>query len=185
MAASFLPVERPKAAAPRRASSPTPLWRPTRERRRRRRPRGLSPTRAFHLNVRILPFDDALERSTRDDQLSWDWIFENVFGFWDIQNPIMARRSGPVINLPLHDRAVVEAMTGVTGRSPAARLESARKYAGDVGCVGSKRRLLHRWCGLVDVGEAPQRRVVALGLKPQTNDPRVLGMASAPQKDLV
>jgi hypothetical protein len=61
----------------------------------------------FHVNVRTLPFDDELERSTPDSQLTWSWIYENIQGSYDALNPVMARNG---INFPLDNQARAEAL---------------------------------------------------------------------------
>lgn len=149
-------------------------------------PQQLSSKLSFHLNVRTLPFDDALERSTGDHQLSWDWVYANVLAFWDIQNPVMARRSGPAINRPLHDRAIMEWMTGLI-RSVTSRnaIESFRYMPVTRDLSDGKRRLLHRWCDLVEAGRVPESQVMALGLKLRSNDPRVFGTTRPSDESIV
>jgi hypothetical protein len=59
---------------------------------------------SFYCAVRMLPFDDALERYTPDSMLSWSFIYANVLRVFDLVYPIMSR----VRNL--HDLNVIEQM---------------------------------------------------------------------------
>lgn len=59
---------------------------------------------SFYCCVRMLPFDNALERNTPDSQLSWSFIYKNVLSVFDLVYPIMS------VVRNLADRNVVEAM---------------------------------------------------------------------------
>lgn len=59
---------------------------------------------SFYCCVRMLPFDNALERNTPDSKLSWSFIYNNVLSVFDLIYPIMS------VVRNLADRNVVEAM---------------------------------------------------------------------------
>ena len=46
---------------------------------------------SFYCAVRMLPFDDALERDTPDSSLSWSFVYSNVLRVFDLVYPIMSR----------------------------------------------------------------------------------------------
>jgi hypothetical protein len=46
---------------------------------------------SFYCAVRMLPFDDALERYTPDSMLSWSFIYSNVLRVFDLIYPIMSQ----------------------------------------------------------------------------------------------
>lgn len=50
---------------------------------------GLEQSEAY-LSVRILPFDDSLEFATKDTELTWKFMYENVFRVYDLIFPGMS-----------------------------------------------------------------------------------------------
>jgi hypothetical protein len=46
---------------------------------------------SFYCAVRMLPFDDALERYTPDSMLSWTFVYSNVLRVFDLIYPIMSK----------------------------------------------------------------------------------------------
>lgn len=54
--------------------------------------------------VRAMPFDNALERNTGDDELSWKFLYDNVLRAWDLVYPIMS------VVRDLHDKTVFDGM---------------------------------------------------------------------------
>jgi len=59
---------------------------------------------SFYCCVRMLPFDNELERNTPDSQLSWSFIYTRVLSVFDLIYPIMS------VVRNLADRNAVEAM---------------------------------------------------------------------------
>jgi hypothetical protein len=59
---------------------------------------------SFYCCIRMLPFDDELERTTPDSQLSWSFLYTKVLRVFDLIYPVMS------LVRNLHDRNVVEAM---------------------------------------------------------------------------
>ena len=59
---------------------------------------------SFYCCVRMLPFDNELERNTPDSKLSWSFIYNNVLSVYDLIYPIMS------VVRNLADRNVVEAI---------------------------------------------------------------------------
>jgi len=59
---------------------------------------------SFYCCVRMLPFDNELERNTPDSELSWSFIYAKVLSVFDLIYPIMS------VVRNLADRKVVEAM---------------------------------------------------------------------------
>jgi hypothetical protein len=46
---------------------------------------------SFYCAIRMLPFDDALERYTPDSMLSWSFIYTNVLRVFDLVYPVMSK----------------------------------------------------------------------------------------------
>lgn len=129
---------------------------------------------SYQLNVRTMPFDDELETRTTDAELSWTWVYERILSFWDTQNPVMARKSGPAINRPLHDQQTMEAMTGaIRALTSTSMLVSYRYMPPARDLSAGKRRLLHRWCDLVDNGVTPAAQIERLNVQFHSNDRRL------------
>lgn len=115
----------------------------------------------FFALVRIVPNDDALEATTSDEQLTWNWVYNTIFAEFDVLNPVMSRGSDPAINVPLHDRSVMESKVA---RVRAVIAEDAFEQAGYMPVTRDlsrgRRRLLERWCDLVESGNAPPDQVL-------------------------
>jgi len=58
----------------------------------------------FFAVIRALPFDNTLEASTPDSQLSWAFVYKDVLSTFDLIHPVMSQVRD------LHDRNVVDAM---------------------------------------------------------------------------
>ena len=134
-----------------------------------------APNRDFHVNVRFLPFDNALAASTPDSQLTWSWVYENILAVYDVINPVMSRQTNPAINRPLHDRNVMEAFPErIKNLIDKARIEDAAYMPVTRDLSNGKRQLLRRWCDLVINGTAPPEPVPPSTLVVTTKDRRVL-----------
>lgn len=133
----------------------------------------------FHVMVRALPFDDALEQNTPDSQLTWSWIYENVLAVFGVLNPVMARTSNPAINRPLHDRATVEAHAArVKAVVHKGSIESSTYMPVTRDLSRGKRRLLQRWCDLVLSGNSSPESVERSSITVRTVSKRVFGEES-------
>lgn len=129
----------------------------------------------FHALIRTLPFDDSLEANTKDEQLTWSWIYKNIFAVWDVTNPVMARSNGPAINKPLHDRTTMELQAARIKKLIALGNMEAENYMPVTRDLSrGKRRLLERWCDLVIAGNAPHEPSVARPVNIETLSQRVL-----------
>jgi hypothetical protein len=129
---------------------------------------------AFHVNVRTLPFDNALAVNTPDSQLTWTWVYENILAVYGVINPVMARQLRPTIALPLHDRATMENSVGdIVDAIDKARFESASYMPVTRELSNGKRELLRRWCDLVASGNAPPDPGQPGALVVSTTDRRV------------
>ena len=109
----------------------------------------------FFVSVRVLPFDNAFEQQTSDDQLSFRFIYENILRPYDLLNPVMARAG---IDLPLDDRDKMTSsltVTRIRTAIAASNFESARYMPVTRALSAGKRRLLERWCDLVEEGRMP------------------------------
>lgn len=138
-------------------------------------PQRINPLVDAFINVRTLPFDNALAQSTPDSTLTWTWIYENILGLYDALNPVMSRTSNPPINTPLSAQQQMEAMAGaikaVTSKS---RMESARFMPVTRDMSAGKRALLHRWCDLILSGHAPAPAIPPMFAQVEhLDDPRV------------
>jgi hypothetical protein len=65
---------------------------------------GFNTPADFYAIVRVLPFDDALEKNTPDSQLTFDFIYNNVLVTYDLIYPVMS------LVRNLHNKNVVDAM---------------------------------------------------------------------------
>ncbi len=128
-----------------------------------------------YINVRTLPFDDPLAQTTPDGALTWDWIYTNILGLYDVLNPVMERTANPAINKPLSDPQRMRALVGAIKRATSkANFESAGYMPVTRDLSNGRRILLHRWCDLILSGNAPHGAFpdFAVALQPP-HDPRV------------
>lgn len=131
-------------------------------------------TTDFHALIRTLPFDDQLEADTKDAQLTWSWVYENILSVWDVTNPVMGRSSGPAINKPLHDRATMEIQaTRIKKLIARTNLEAENYMPVTRDLSRGKRRLLERWCDLVIAGTAPHELPKSKPINVRTMSQRV------------
>lgn len=137
------------------------------------------PGNDFHAFVRTLPNDDDLESATTDDQLTWSWIYKTIFAEFDVLNPVMSRTSDPAINVPLHDRAVMESKVA---KIKAVIAKDAFEQAGYMPVTRDlsrgRRRILERWCDLVLSGQAPPERML-IASRMSTRSERVMDTPAA------
>lgn len=110
-------------------------------------------TQDFHLNVRVLPFDDTLEVSIPDSLLTWNWIYKNILSAYDVMNPVMSRHG---IDFPLDNRNRAEALAEKIKRLISKdNFESASYMPVTRDLSNGKRKLILRWCNLVINGNIP------------------------------
>lgn len=128
----------------------------------------------YYVNVRTLPFEDALERATPDNGLTWSFMYSRIFKLYDVLNPVMSRQG---INVPLHDKdrmmTLASRLRRVMAKSgfntflhmPVTRDMSA-----------GKRKLVERWAILVENGENPDEPEFVVNFldEPAPPDPRTL-----------
>jgi hypothetical protein len=67
-------------------------------------PNGFNTPSDYYAIVRVLPFDNQLEKDTPDSKLTFDFIYNNVLMTYDVIYPVMSQ----VRNL--HNKSVVDAM---------------------------------------------------------------------------
>lgn len=65
---------------------------------------GFNSPSDFYAIVRVLPFDDALEKNTPDSKLTFDFVYNNVLMTYDVIYPVMS------LVRNLHNKNVVDAM---------------------------------------------------------------------------
>ncbi|MEP4076596.1 hypothetical protein [Haloferula sp.] len=109
----------------------------------------------FFLSVRFLPFDDELEQQTPDNRLSFKFIYDNVLRVYHLSNPVMAR---PGIDLPLNDSGRItepSVARRIRHGIAATEFESPRYMPVTRDLSRGKRRLLQRFCELVENGNLP------------------------------
>ncbi|WP_089934445.1 hypothetical protein [Candidatus Entotheonella palauensis] len=115
----------------------------------------LNISTGFFVSVRVLPFDNEFEALTRDEQLSFRFIYDHILRPYDLLNPVMAR---PGIDLPLSDRDLMTRLPTIIRireAIAASQFESARYMPVTRALSAGKRRLLDRWCHLVEQGRLP------------------------------
>jgi hypothetical protein len=116
----------------------------------------LTPLAHAYANVRTLPFDDELNATMSDDEISWDWIYENILSTYDALNPVMGRRERPAIGLSLDHQQTVEASVSlIRDLVDESNFESARYMPVTRDMSSGKRRLLQRWCDLALANSTP------------------------------
>ncbi|SMD08401.1 hypothetical protein [Pedobacter nyackensis] len=107
----------------------------------------------YHLNVRVLGFDDQLEANTPDSQLTWSWIYENILSLYDVLNPVMSRKG---IDVPLDNRNRIEFLAEkILKFISKDNFESSTYMPVTRELTNGKRKLLERWCNLVIAGINP------------------------------
>jgi hypothetical protein len=147
-------------------------------------PFSFDPMSDFFIAVRTLPFDDVLAKDTPDEQLTWDFIYDNILRVYDSFNPVMSRTSDPAIYKPLNNQARMETLVQAIKRViSGAAFESAAHMPITRDMSDGRRLLLLRWCDLVLEGTAPavhpaveafdKGLSVALNIAASTKDPRV------------
>ena len=98
----------------------------------------------FYIAIRMLPFDDALERNTPDSQLSWSFIYTKVLRVFDLVYPVMS------LVRNLHDRNVVEAMAEQLKFAISLDTFESTLYMPITRDLSAgKRKLLQRWVNLL------------------------------------
>lgn len=148
------------------------------------RPFSFDQMSGFFIIVRTLPFDDALAQNTPDDQLTWDFIYDDILRVYDSFNPIMSRTSDPSITKPLDNQARMEMLAQAIKRVISkATFESAAHMPITRDMSAGRRLLLTRWCDLVLEGTAPDMHLaiaafdkgsaVALDIAAANEDPRM------------
>jgi hypothetical protein len=147
-------------------------------------PFDLDPMAGFFITVRTLPLDDALAANTPDEQLTWDFIYDNILRVYDSFNPIMSRTSDPAIYKPLDNQSRMETLVQAIRRVISeANFESASHMPITRDMSTGRRLLLTRWCDLVLAGTAPSMHLTvaafdrglttALNIAALTKDPRM------------
>jgi hypothetical protein len=117
----------------------------------------LDPRSGYYVNVRTLPFDGELERSTPDSALTFPFVYETILRVYDALNPVMARTTNPPINKPLDQRAWMIKMANAI-RAVIAKDAFEKPFHMPItrDMSAGRRRLLERWCDLVLSGKAPE-----------------------------
>ena len=101
-------------------------------------------------SVRTLPFDDALEASTADQALTWEFVYGNVLQTYDAIAPRMS------VILDLGDRDAVQTFARRLKDVTAGELfESSRYMPVTRDLSRGKRKLLQRFCDLALAGTLP------------------------------
>ena len=102
---------------------------------------------SFYAAVRMLPFDNALERNTPDSMLTWKFVYDNVLRVFDLVYPVMSLvmnlASGKVVEKMA---AQVEAATSLSIFESTLAMPITRDLS------EGKRRLLHRFLRKVGKG---------------------------------
>jgi hypothetical protein len=110
-------------------------------------------------SVRTLPFDDALEATTPDEALTWEFIYSNIFTTYDA----IAPRMSTIIDLSEVDavRTFARRIKEVT----AAELFESRRYMPITRDLSrGKRKLLHRFCDLALATSLPKESLAVAGI---------------------
>ncbi|MGH3937451.1 MAG: hypothetical protein ACRDTG_02280 [Pseudonocardiaceae bacterium] len=112
-------------------------------------PESLDIDSAQLTSVRTLPFDDALEAATSDDELTWEFIYANVLLTYDA----IAPRMSTIIDLSDADavRTFARRLKEVTA---AELFESLRYMPVTRDLSRGRRTLLHRFCDLALSGQS-------------------------------
>jgi hypothetical protein len=111
---------------------------------------GFPLSSSFYAAVRMLPFDNALERNTPDSLLSWKFVYDNVLRVFDLVYPVMS------LIMNLADEKVVESMAKkVEFATSLGTFESTLAMPITRDLSAGKRRLLHRFLNLGPDGAAP------------------------------
>jgi hypothetical protein len=110
-------------------------------------------------SVRTLPFDDALEAATRDEHLTWEFVYRNILRTYDAIAPRMSN----IIDLADEDavRTFARRFLEVVDDE---LFESARYMPVTRDLSRGKRKLLRRFCELAVVGERGESTTPPLGL---------------------
>lgn len=109
----------------------------------------MNPMSAFYSSVRVMPFDAELE-TTPNEKLTWGFVYNNVLRVYDLIFPIMSE----VVPLSRRKRveAAVQQIRAMTAKD---FLESSLYMPITRDLSAGKRKILHRWCNLVERGNAP------------------------------
>jgi len=125
-----------------------------------------------YVNVRTLPFDNSFEKSIPDVNLTWSFIYTNIFKVYDVLNPVMSRQG---IDVPLNNKERMESLVSTLKRVMSKEsFNSIRHMPITRDMSSGKRKLIMRWCELVENGENPDehdQNIAATFLK----DPRTMG----------
>ncbi|MDQ3886118.1 MAG: hypothetical protein M3308_03670, partial [Actinomycetota bacterium] len=119
-------------------------------------------------SVRTLPFDDALQAATSDEELTWEFVYSNILVTYDA----IAPRMSTIIDLSDADavRTFARRLKEVT----APELFESRRYMPVTRDLSrGKRELLHRFCDLTLTTSPTTTGLAAsrLGGKPETREP--------------
>lgn len=105
---------------------------------------GIPLPSTFYIAVRMLPFDDELERSTPDSQLSWAFLYTNVLRVFALVYPVMC------LVRDLSNRNVVTAMAEQLKFAVSLdSFESTLYMPITRDLSAGKRKLLQRWVNLL------------------------------------
>ena len=106
----------------------------------------LDITAGQFFSTRTLPMDANLALTTTDEQLTWDFVYNNILRNWDLVNPIMNLRG-----LPLNDQATIESLASriaeVIDNAPD-MFDSTHHMPVTRDLSSGKRELLKRWAAL-------------------------------------
>ncbi len=99
---------------------------------------------SFYAAVRALPFDNELEKNTKDSELTWPFIFTKVLRVFNLVYPVMS------LVRNLSDRSVVEAMADQLKFAISLETFESTLYMPMTRDLSAgKRRLLQRWVNLL------------------------------------
>ncbi|MEO8126920.1 MAG: hypothetical protein ABJF23_04270 [Bryobacteraceae bacterium] len=99
---------------------------------------------SFYVAIRALPFDNELEKETKDNELTWSFIFSKVLRVFSLVYPVMS------LVRNLGDRNVVEAMADQLKFAISLETFESTLYMPITRDLSAgKRRLLQRWVNLL------------------------------------
>ncbi|NEO93856.1 MAG: hypothetical protein F6K56_28130 [Moorea sp. SIO3G5] len=113
-----------------------------------------------YITIRAMPFDNQLEDSTADEYLTWQFMYENFFQVYNLIYPVMSEVI-PMDNRTLMEGALrqIRAVLGEdiedNGEVKNSMWESTMYMSVTRDLSYGKRKLLRRWCNLVERDKQP------------------------------